>query len=146
MKKVLSAALVAFAATSALAQEAPMSRAQRANPEGAAVPTLAPAETAPANVLSGTLSANDMINKSVTNPANESVGDINDILISKDGKIAAIIVGVGGFLGLGEKDVALPFDQIVAAKDPDGNLKLTTSMTKESLQSAPAYIKPDKRS
>lgn len=82
----------------------------------------------------------------MTNAANESVGDINDILISSDGKIAAVIVGVGGFLGLGEKDVALPFDQVVAARDADGNLKLTTSMTKEALQSAPGYVKPDKRS
>lgn len=145
MKKFLSFALIAFA-TSALAQEAPMSPAQRQTPAGTAVPTLAPSASATANVLSGAISTKEMLNKNVTNAANESVGDINDILISSDGKIAAVIVGVGGFLGLGEKDVALPFDQVVAARDADGNLKLTTSMTKEALQSAPAYVKPDKRS
>jgi len=145
MKKFLSFALIAFA-TSALAQEAPMSPAQREAPAGTAVPTLAPSASATANVLSGALSTKELLNKNVTNAANESVGDINDILISSDGKIAAVIVGVGGFLGLGEKDVALPFDQVVAARDADGNLKLTTSMTKEALQSAPGYVKPDKRS
>lgn len=145
MKTIPSAVLIAFVATSALAQEAPMSPAQRENPAGA-VPTLAPAESAPANVLAGAISAKELLNKSVTNAANETVGDINDVLISNDGKIAAVIVGVGGFLGLGEKDVALPFDQLVVSRDADDRLKLTTSMTKEALQSAPGYTKPDKRS
>lgn len=40
---------------------------------------------------------------------NENVGDIRDILLERDGKVAALIVGVGGFLGIGEKSVALPF-------------------------------------
>lgn len=41
---------------------------------------------------------------------NENVGDIRDILLERDGRVAALIVGVGGFLGIGEKSVALPFD------------------------------------
>ena len=60
----------------------------------------------------GELSASDLLNKSVKNASNESVGDINDLRIDSSGKIAAVIVGVGGFLGLGEKDVALPFEQL----------------------------------
>jgi hypothetical protein len=46
---------------------------------------------------------------------------------------------------MGEKDVALPFEQLVLAKDADDDLSVSTSMTKEALQSAPEYVKPDKR-
>jgi ssDNA-specific exonuclease RecJ len=48
-------------------------------------------------------------------------------------------------LGLGEKDVALSFDELTFATDNDGDLTVTTDATKESLQSAPAYEKPDSR-
>jgi len=50
-----------------------------------------------------------------------------------------VIVGVGGFLGLGEKDVALPFDQLTIARDADNKLVVTSSATKESLEAAPEY-------
>jgi hypothetical protein len=82
----------------------------------------------------------------VKNAANENVGDINDVRIDNSGKVAAVIVGVGGFLGLGEKDVALTFDQIKLARDSDGNLVVTADATKESLQAAPEYKKPENRS
>lgn len=80
------------------------------------------------------------------NAANETIGDINDVLIGNDGKIAAVIVGVGGFLGMGEKNVALPFDQLTFAKDEGDDLVVGTGATKESLQSAREYIKPEDRS
>jgi hypothetical protein len=89
--------------------------------------------------------ASKLLNESVRNKANESIGDINDVVIDKSGKVAQVIVGVGGFLGLGEKDVALSFDQLSFATDNDGDLTVTTEATKESLQSAPAYEKPGAR-
>ena len=79
------------------------------------------------------------------NDANEKVGDINDVLIDSKGKVAAVIVGVGGFLGMGEKDVALTFDQLSFATDNSDPLVVKTNATKESLQAAPQYTKPDKR-
>jgi hypothetical protein len=65
----------------------------------------------------GEISAKELLDESVKNAANETIGDINDVLIGNDGKIAAVIVGVGGFLGMGEKNVALPFDQLTFVKD-----------------------------
>lgn len=53
-----------------------------------------------------------MVGLDVYGPNNEKVGDINEILISKDGKIEAFVVGVGGFLGIGEKNVAIPFNAL----------------------------------
>jgi sporulation protein YlmC with PRC-barrel domain len=95
---------------------------------------------------SGQLSANDLLNKTVKNGSNESVGDINDVRIDRNGKIAAVIVGVGGFLGLGEKDVALPYEQLSFMRDGDGALVISADVTKESLQSAPEWKKPEDRS
>jgi sporulation protein YlmC with PRC-barrel domain len=67
-----------------------------------------------------------------------SVGKIDDVLIDKSGKITALIVGVGGFLGAGEKDVALPFSAVSAEKKND-KWYLTVDETKDSLKNAAGY-------
>lgn len=135
-----SASIIALMAVPALAQET-------AVPEPATPPAAQqemPADTAA--VYAGQLSAADLLNESVKNASNENIGDINDIRIDSSGKIAAVIVGVGGFLGLGEKDVALPFEQLSFAQDADGGLLVTAKVTKESLQAAPEWKKPEVRS
>jgi sporulation protein YlmC with PRC-barrel domain len=43
---------------------------------------------------------------------NQKIGDIDEVLMDRQGKIHGIVVGVGGFLGIGQKDVAIPFDQV----------------------------------
>jgi sporulation protein YlmC with PRC-barrel domain len=48
---------------------------------------------------------------------NQKIGDIDEVLVDKEGKIQAIVVGVGGFLGIGQKDVAIPFAQLQWATD-----------------------------
>jgi len=75
---------------------------------------------------------------------NQKIGDVNDILFDKDAKIVAYVVGVGGFLGIGAKDVALtPASfQIQPANDRE-NMKLKLSMTKDELKNA-ADFKPYK--
>jgi hypothetical protein len=134
MKKLLAtAALVALMALPVLAQDAPAPAVEKA-----------PAEKSAALDASD-VSAKALLTESVKNAANETIGDINDVLISGDGKVAAVIVGVGGFLGMGEKNVALPYDQLVFAKDIGDDLVVTTSATKESLETAPEYIKPEDR-
>jgi sporulation protein YlmC with PRC-barrel domain len=54
----------------------------------------------------------------VYNSANEKVGDISELLVDQSGKIEAVVIGVGGFLGMGEHDVAVPFDQIKFVTEP----------------------------
>lgn len=103
------------------------------------------AQTAPAAASTADISASELLNESVKNAANETIGDINDILVANDGKVTAVIVGVGGFLGMGEKDVALPFEQLMFAKDANDDLIVSSSATKESLQTAPEYKKPKDR-
>ena len=68
--------------------------------------------------LQGTWRASKMIGLSVHNDNNESVGSINDILTDKNGSIKAVVIGVGGFLGVGEHLVAIPFEKIKFANEP----------------------------
>lgn len=85
--------------------------------------------------------ANSLIGKSVYNNATddaEAVGDINDIVISPNGTAEAVIIGVGGFLGIGEKDVAVDFDKVSWA-DRNGERWIIVDATKEQLEAAPAY-------
>ena len=49
-----------------------------------------------------------LIGMTVVDPDNNSIGEVNDLLVEQDGQVRALIIGVGGFLGIGEKDVALP--------------------------------------
>lgn len=66
------------------------------------------------------------------------VGDVNDILVDSDGKIIAVMVGVGGFLGAGEKSVAVPFRGLkVTEKDLDSFLVIDAS--RATLETAPGY-------
>jgi sporulation protein YlmC with PRC-barrel domain len=54
----------------------------------------------------------------VYNQNNEKIGDISELLVDSSGKIQAVVVGIGGFLGIGERDVAIPFDQIKFVNEP----------------------------
>jgi len=54
----------------------------------------------------------------VYNNNNEKIGDISELLVDQSGKIQAVVIGVGGFLGMGEHDVAVPFDQIKLMTEP----------------------------
>jgi len=134
--------LAALMAAPAFAQQATTPSTQMAPAPAATAAAPMPA----ANLGAGDVSAKDLLRQNVKNAASETVGDVNDVLIARDGKIVAVIVGVGGFLGLGEKDVALPFDQLTFATDTKGKLAVSTAATKESLQAAPEYVKPKHRS
>jgi len=56
--------------------------------------------------------ASDLIGTKVISANNESIGDINDVIVDRNGQAVAAVVGVGGFLGIGEKDVAVPFNSL----------------------------------
>jgi hypothetical protein len=69
----------------------------------------------------------------------QKIGDVSDILFDKDGKIEAYVVGVGGFLGIGAKDVAMPpsaFTVVAGDKSKNEADKLKVSMTKDQLKQA----------
>ncbi len=68
-----------------------------------------------------------------------NVGDIGDIVMTADGKVDAVIIDVGGFLGIGEKPVAVGFDDLEFMQDEDNNRYLYTNFTKEQLEAQPEY-------
>ena len=86
----------------------------------------APQNGTAAGTLSNTLTqespdqwrASKLAGVAVYGPEKKDVGKITDVLLSKDGKAEFIIIGVGGFLGIGEKDVAVPFDQVKFTDQP----------------------------
>lgn len=76
--------------------------------------------------------------QTVYNPSDETIGEVRDVLIDSDGEIAALIIGVGGFLGLGEKNVAVSFDA-VRRVERDDSWHLVMNTTKDALEGAPDY-------
>jgi hypothetical protein len=71
----------------------------------------------------------------------QNIGEINDVLFDSGGMVKGVVVGVGGFLGIGEKDVAVPFRALnITRKSGDDAIdKITVSYTKEQLEDAPAF-------
>lgn len=85
--------------------------------------------------------ASKLIGASVLGPDNKSIGDINELLIAEDGSVEAVVVGVGGFLGIGEKNVAIPFDALNVQREADSKEieKVSVSYSKEELENAPKF-------
>lgn len=88
----------------------------------------------------GQISANTYIGQPVYNAVDESIGEINDVIFTMDGSVEAAVIGVGGFLGIGEKNVAVPLDTITVTEVPNSaDLKLTTQETADTLNAAPEF-------
>jgi PRC-barrel domain len=80
----------------------------------------------------------DWYKQNVYDPQEQKIGEIMDVLVNQSGQIDAAIVGVGGFLGAGEKDVAVSFNAIKPTKKSDKTY-LTLNTTKDALKNAPGF-------
>lgn len=69
----------------------------------------------------------------------EAIGDVNDFVLDQNGEIGAVVVGVGGFLGIGQKSVAINWADLELAQDMDGNNRLIANMTREQLENAAEF-------
>lgn len=115
LKPYLAAGLLATAlvGSPALAQApqqpgaSPQQEQKAAQPQGVQQKLAPLATPGPDHILSS-----DLQDATVYGANNESIGDIADIVIDRTGKVVAVVVGVGGFLGVGEKDVAVPFEAL----------------------------------
>ena len=87
----------------------------------------------------GDISAEDFIGTTVYGANDENVGEIGDVVLTEDGKVDAVIVDVGGFLGIGEKEVAVGMDNLKFLSDEDGELYLYTDFTEEQLEAQAEY-------
>lgn len=80
-----------------------------------------------------------LIGIDVVGADDKKIGDVNDVLLDQQGKVHAYVIGVGGFLGIGAKDVALAPSAFQLVKDSNNNERLKLSMTKDQLEKAPAF-------
>jgi sporulation protein YlmC with PRC-barrel domain len=120
LKSVVTAAAVGLFAVSAYAaNDYPSAQMQTTIPQDAVTVT-------------------DWYKQDVYDPNNNKIGQVMDVLLDKSGKVDTLIVGVGGFLGMGEKDVAVPFDHIHATRE-NNKMTLVMNTTKDSLKSAPGF-------
>lgn len=87
-----------------------------------------------------TILARDLVGQTVYDPDNAKIGNISDLILSKDGKsVEGFVIGVGGFLGIGEKAVALKLDRLKMTPEQDGSLKLVMAIKKDELTNAPTF-------
>jgi hypothetical protein len=87
-----------------------------------------------------TVLSRDLVGQTVLAPDNSKIGNISDLLLSKDGKsVEGFVIGVGGFLGIGERNVALKMDQLKITPASDGTVKLVADLKRDDLANAPAF-------
>jgi sporulation protein YlmC with PRC-barrel domain len=80
----------------------------------------------------------DYYKQDVYDPADNKIGTIQDVIVDNSGQIKALIIAVGGFLGMGEKDVAAPF-HAVKALQKDNKWRLVMNASKDELKNAPGF-------
>jgi sporulation protein YlmC with PRC-barrel domain len=86
-------------------------------------------------IARGWSATKQILGKSVYNDKNEMVGDVDDLIIAPDSSVSYAIIGVGGFLGLGERQVAVPVSRF---KHSEGRIVLPDA-TKDALQAMPSF-------
>jgi sporulation protein YlmC with PRC-barrel domain len=123
-KLVYSALILAIATTGAYAHH---EDADKAPP--AAMMTTIPAEA---------WTVTEWYKQTVYDLSDAKVGEIRDVLLDHEGKTAAIMIGVGGFVGIGEKDVAVPYNAVYF-KMKDNKWYAVMNTTKDALQKAPGF-------
>lgn len=83
--------------------------------------------------------ASDLLGKAVVNANNETIGDVDNLVTDENGKIIAVVIGAGGFLGLGEKEVAVRFEDLELSRDENNQVTVMANFSEEMLASAPDF-------
>jgi sporulation protein YlmC with PRC-barrel domain len=118
---LLCGVLMSLAISPALAQPAPATA-----PVTPAERTQTTTTTAPIAATPG-WRASKLVGVNVYNNDNEKIGDISEILLDTSGKVSGVIIGVGGFLGLGQHDVLVPMEQLKFVNEPRSATTSTTT-------------------
>ena len=113
---MLAKTAVAGLAASALLASVAFAQSPSATTDRAT--TAAPAAASDTSSFKGSWRTSKLVGLNVYNDSNESLGSINDLLTDKNGDIKAVVIGVGGFLGVGEHLVAVPFDKVKFVDEP----------------------------
>ncbi len=140
MKCFAAAALALLLAAPVLAQNAPVTAGTAPGANQAAGMNEANANRFMTNEKQGQWLVGNLWNRSVYNASGQSIGELKDVVIGPGGRVQALVIGVGGFLGLGEKNVAVDYNYLEnnGAIAPD---RITLNMTEQELRSAPSFKK-----
>lgn len=148
---ILAATFVSAALAPALAQNADPAATHAASPSAPAADTSGPVPAKPAT-LSDDLRpkfvaqtpqdkvASKLVGLSIVNGAGDTIGQVADLVLDEKEQIKAWIVGVGGFLGLGAKYVAIDPSALKVSRGDNDTLKAVIDTTKDQLRAAPEYI------
>lgn len=136
LASAMAISTVAFAqmTSPSTAPTSPSTTAPRAPAAKAAAPTAAE--------ITGPVRASNLMKANVRNAAGEKVGDVSDLLIEPSGKVSSVILGIGGFLGIGERNVALDLGELKMMQESGNRLVLTSSMSREDLRALPEWRDP----
>ncbi|MET0503556.1 MAG: PRC-barrel domain-containing protein [Candidatus Binatia bacterium] len=136
MKNLIAVALLSTAIAGGAAY------AQTAQPADRAAPaaTTSPASSSDKMMLKGKWRASKLMGLDVYNEANEKLGDINELILDADGKVHAVVIGVGGFLGMGEHDIAVTMEKLKFIEEPvrTSSTATTTRETTTGAATTPA--------
>jgi len=122
-KLLLGGLLASVMIVPALAQSNPP--ASTANPPAATATAPAPASVS----QSAAWRSSKLIGLNVYNDQNEKLGDISEILLDKSGKVGGIVIGVGGFLGMGQHDIKVDMAKLKFVDEPVRTSATTTTTT-----------------
>ena len=86
-----------------------------------------------------TILASDLLGADIYNAAGEKVGEVDDAIVSLDGNVEGVVIGVGGFLGIGQKNVAVEMAQISVQMDENNDPQLVLDTTRDALKAAPEF-------
>jgi sporulation protein YlmC with PRC-barrel domain len=129
----IAAAITTFGAASVYAQTAPQTPPATPAPATTPAPTLQNQAKLDAGVTADT---RKLIGRNIQNQNNETIGEIEAIFLNSEGKVDGVVVGVGGFLGIGQREVLVSWKDLNIINNGE---KVTVNMTKDQLKAMPAY-------
>jgi hypothetical protein len=104
------------------------------------------AGTALAQSSKGEWRTSKLVGVNVYNESNEKLGSIDELIMNKEGKVDKVIIGVGGFLGVGQRDIAVNFDQLKFTDQPVPSSTASTSPTTSGSSTPPSSPAPSSTS
>ena len=121
--------------------------AQSTSPSAPSAPPAPPAATAPAPGAGAAMTtpastsdlwrASKLIGLDIYNDQNEKLGDVSEVLVDKSGKVAGVVIGVGGFLGMGQHDIMVEMSKLRFVDEPVRTSATTTTTTTGSGAASP---------
>ncbi len=130
---------IAFMAATVLALPLGSALADDAGQAGKEKSTTQQMQGSKSGSQAGRMSADDIVGSSVRDADGKDIGQVEDLMVSSDGKIESAIVSVGCVLGVGGRQVKVPFDSLELKRDASNPDTVYAQASRQTLESAPAY-------